>query len=105
MEPARRIALDGKPGLLGAVGGEGVVRLLECCHLRVKDFDFDPQKMFEALVSAGAVIAISAIFFVVLMTFLFNLICDMTGGVRVTMIEQDLADARNRRGRKAKTEG
>jgi hypothetical protein len=44
------------------------------------------------------------IFFIVLLTFLFNLICDMTGGVRVTMIEQDLADARKRRGRKDKTE-
>jgi hypothetical protein len=66
-----------------------------------KDFDFDPQKMFEALLSAGAVAAITAIFFIVLLTFLFNLICDMTGGIRVTMIEQDLADAR-KRGRKAK---
>lgn len=65
-----------------------------------KDFDFDPQKMFEALLSAGAVLAVSAIFFIVLLTFLFNLICDMTGGVRVTMIEQDLADARKRRGAK-----
>jgi hypothetical protein len=69
-----------------------------------KDFDFDPQKMFEALLSAGAVVAISMIFFIVLMTFLFNLICDMTGGVRVTMIEQDLADARKRRGRKDQPE-
>jgi hypothetical protein len=70
-----------------------------------KDFDFDPQKMFDALLSAGAVMAIATIFFIVLLTFLFNLICDMTGGVRVTMIEQELADARKRRGRKAKTEG
>jgi hypothetical protein len=66
-----------------------------------KDFDFDPQKMFEALLSAGAVLAVSAIFFIVLMTFLFNLICDMTGGIRITMIEQDLADARKRRSRKS----
>lgn len=69
-----------------------------------KDFDFDPQKMFEALLSAGAVLAVSAIFFIVLMTFLFNLICDMTGGVRVTMIEQELADARKRRSRKPTAE-
>jgi hypothetical protein len=64
-----------------------------------KDFDFDPEKMFQALLSAGAVLAVSAVFFIVLLTFLFNLICDMTGGLRVTMIEQDLADARKRRGR------
>ncbi len=66
-----------------------------------KDFDFDPQQMFDALLSAGAVLAIASIFFIVLLTILFNLICDMTGGVRVTMIEQDLADARKRRTRKA----
>jgi hypothetical protein len=35
----------------------------------------------------------------VLLTVLFNLICDVTGGVRVTMIEQDLADARKRSAR------
>ena len=68
-----------------------------------KDFDFDPQQMFEALLSAGAVIAIASVFFIVLMTILFNLICDMTGGVRVTMIEQDLADARKRRARTTRT--
>jgi hypothetical protein len=66
-----------------------------------KDFDFDPQKMFDALLSAGAVAAVTAVFFIVLLTFLFNLICDMTGGVRVTMIEQDLADARKRRGNRS----
>jgi len=72
-----------------------------------KDFDFDPQKMFDALLSAGAVAAVTAIFFIVLLTFLFNLICDMTGGIRVTMIEQDLADARkrSRKDRKADPEG
>jgi len=62
-----------------------------------KDFDFDPQQMFDALLSAGAVLAVAAIFFIVLLTVLFNLICDMTGGLRITMIEQDVADARKRR--------
>jgi hypothetical protein len=61
-----------------------------------KDFDFDPEQMFNALLSAGAVMAVASIFFIVLLTVLFNLICDMTGGVRVTMIEQDLAEARKR---------
>ncbi len=61
-----------------------------------KDFDFDPEQMFDALLSAGAVLAIATVFFIVLLTILFNLICDMTGGLRVTMIEQDLADARKR---------
>jgi Transmembrane domain of unknown function (DUF3566) len=65
-----------------------------------KDFDFDPHQMFDALLSAGAVLAIASVFFVVLLTILFNLICDMTGGVRITMIEQDVADGRKRASRK-----
>ena len=65
-----------------------------------KDFDFDPQQMFDALLSAGAVLAVASVFFIVLLTVLFNLICDMTGGVRITMIEQDLADSRKRRPKK-----
>ena len=64
--------------------------------LGFEDFNFNPQQMFEALLSAGAVIAIAAIFFIWLLTVLFNLICDITGGLRITMIEQDLADARHR---------
>jgi hypothetical protein len=67
-----------------------------------KDFDFDPEQMFDALLSAGAVLAIATVFFIVLLTILFNLICDMTGGLRVTMIEQDLADAR-KRGRRGRS--
>ena len=61
------------------------------------DFNFNPEQMFEALLSAGAVFAVAAIFFIWLLTVLFNLICDITGGLRITMIEQDLADARKRR--------
>lgn len=61
--------------------------------LGFEDFNFDPQQMFESLLSAGAVLAIAGVFFTVLLTVLFNLICDITGGVRVTMIEQDLLDA------------
>jgi hypothetical protein len=67
--------------------------------LGFEDFNFDPEQMFESLLSAGAVMAIASIFFVWLLTILFNLICDITGGIRVTMIEQDLADARKRRRR------
>ena len=68
--------------------------------LGFEDFNFNPQQMFEALLSAGAVIAIAAIFFIWLLTVLFNLICDITGGLRITMIEQDLADVCKRRARK-----
>ena len=64
--------------------------------LGFEDFSFNPQQMFEALLSAGAVVAIATVFFIWLLTVLFNLICDLTGGLRITMIEQDLADARKR---------
>jgi hypothetical protein len=69
--------------------------------LGFEDFNFNPQQMFEALLSAGAVVAIASIFFIWLLTVLFNLICDITGGLRITMIEQDLADARKRKKKKA----
>jgi hypothetical protein len=72
--------------------------------LGFEDFNFDPQQMFESLLSVGAMLAVAAIFFTVLLTVLFNLICDITGGVRITMIEQDLADARKRRRRKEPVE-
>ena len=65
--------------------------------LGFEDFNFNPEQMFEALLSAGAVVAIASIFFIWLLTVLFNLICDITGGLRITMIEQDLADARKRK--------
>ena len=65
--------------------------------LGFEDFNFNPEQMFEALLSAGAVFAIATVFFIWLLTVLFNLICDLTGGLRITMIEQDLADARKRR--------
>jgi hypothetical protein len=31
----------------------------------------------------------------VLLAVLFNLVCDITGGIRITMIEQDLVDGRD----------
>ncbi len=64
--------------------------------LGFEDFSFDPQQMFESLLSAGAVVAIALIFFVVLLTVLFNLVCDITGGLRITMIEQDQETAPRR---------
>lgn len=64
------------------------------------DFDFHPQQMFESLFFGGAIVALAATFFSVLMTVLFNLICDLTGGLRITMIEQDVVDQRRRRPRR-----
>ncbi len=63
------------------------------------DFKFHPQQMFESLLFGGAIVALTATFFSVLLTVLFNLICDLTGGVRITMVEQDLQDSRRRRPR------
>jgi Transmembrane domain of unknown function (DUF3566) len=64
------------------------------------DFEFHPQQMFESLFFGGAIMVLVATFFTVLMTVLFNLICDLTGGVRIIMIEQDVADQRRRRPRR-----
>jgi Transmembrane domain of unknown function (DUF3566) len=68
--------------------------------LGFKDFEFHPQQMFESLLFGGAIVVLAATFFAVLLTVLFNLICDLTGGLRVTMVEQDLQDGRRRRPRR-----
>ena len=56
--------------------------------LGFNDFQFHPDTMFQSIVTGGAIMVVVATFFAVLATLLFNLIADVTGGVRITMIEQ-----------------
>lgn len=65
-----------------------------------KHFEFHPDDMFRALLIGGAVMTAAITFFTVLGTILFNLICDLTGGIRITMVEQDVADAHRKRPRR-----
>ena len=60
--------------------------------LGFNDFQFVPDQMFRALLFGGAAMILVATFMAVLMTVLFNLISDLVGGIRVSMIEQQLLD-------------
>jgi hypothetical protein len=58
--------------------------------LGFNDFQFAPEQMLRALLYGGAGMIIVATFLAVLITVLFNLISDLVGGIRVSMIEQQL---------------
>lgn len=64
--------------------------------LGFNDFQFAPEQMFRALLYGGAGMIVVATFMAVLMTVFFNLISDLVGGIRVSMIEQQLADGQKR---------
>jgi hypothetical protein len=55
------------------------------------DFRFDGGAMLEASAVAGAVLVLAGTAANVALTVLFNLISDLVGGIRVTVIEQETA--------------
>ena len=52
-------------------------------------FNFDGRQIFKGYALAGLILAIAGSTLTVLMVLLFNLIRDLTGGLRVTMIEEE----------------
>lgn len=62
---------------------------------------WDGEVVFRSAVMAGGVLALASIGFAVLFAVLFNLICDITGGIRFTVLELEprpsRADRRARR--------
>jgi hypothetical protein len=52
-----------------------------------KSFEIDGRSLFRAGATAGAILVFAATAFTVLMATLFNLITDLTGGIRMTVIE------------------
>ncbi|MEM7288243.1 MAG: DUF3566 domain-containing protein [Actinomycetota bacterium] len=54
-------------------------------------FDFDAGQIFRGYALGGLALSIAGTTFNVLMCLLFNLISDLTGGVRITMIEEESA--------------
>jgi hypothetical protein len=50
--------------------------------------------MFRAYAVGGLVMVVAATGFTVLLAVLFNLISDLTGGVRVTVVEEESARSR-----------
>ena len=57
----------------------------------LEEFEFDGDKIFEASAIGGLVLVVALTGFAVLMAVLFNLISDLTGGLRATVIEEETA--------------
>ncbi|MDH4167993.1 MAG: DUF3566 domain-containing protein [Acidimicrobiia bacterium] len=57
----------------------------------LEEFQFDGNKIFEASAIGGLVMVVAFTGFAVLMAVLFNLISDLTGGLRATVIEEETA--------------
>jgi len=54
-----------------------------------KDFQLEGGMLLRGFAIGGAVLAVAGTFFVVLMGVLFNLLSDVVGGIRITMIEPE----------------
>jgi hypothetical protein len=55
----------------------------------VGEFKFEDERIFQAFALAGIVLVLSGAATAVVLTLLFNLISDLTGGVRVTVLEEE----------------
>lgn len=62
-------------------------------------FDFNGEQIFRATAVGGLVLVVAGSGFTVLMAVLFNLISDITGGMRMTVVEEETARPRPRRTR------
>ena len=72
----------------------GIVDDLESfvVDLGFKDFSFAPEQMFRALLFGGAGMIVVATFLAVLGAVLFNLISDLVGGLKISMIEEQIVE-------------
>lgn len=62
---------------------------------------WDGEVVFRSAAMAGAVLALASVAFAVLFSVLFNLICDMTGGIRLTVLQvEPRAPGERRAGRR-----
>jgi|GEM_PF-80351 len=57
----------------------------------LESFEFDSAQIFKIFVLGGLVLVIGGIGVTVVLVVLFNLISDLTGGIRFTMIEEETA--------------
>jgi hypothetical protein len=63
----------------------------EIFALEEDSFAFEAGQMFRAYAVGGLVMVVAATGFTVLLAVLFNLISDLTGGVRITVLEEESA--------------
>ncbi|MBI2709824.1 MAG: DUF3566 domain-containing protein [Actinobacteria bacterium] len=71
--------VDSLTGFLGDVGFE--------------NFTFNGEDMFRRVAAIGAILVVAITMLTVLATALVNLISELTGGIRVIIIEEELVDA------------
>ncbi len=57
----------------------------------LEEFEFQGEEIFNAVALGGLVVAVAATGFAVLVAILLNLISDLTGGIRVTVVEEETA--------------
>ncbi|MDE0117413.1 MAG: DUF3566 domain-containing protein [bacterium] len=62
----------------------------------LQEFKFNASQIFRGFAIGGLVLVVAGTFFNVLLCVLFNLISDLTGGMRVTVIEEESARQRPR---------
>ncbi|MEM7139461.1 MAG: DUF3566 domain-containing protein [Actinomycetota bacterium] len=65
----------------------------------LESFEFNADEIFRASAIGGLVLVVAGSGFTVLMAVLFNLISDITGGVRFTVVEEETARPRPKRTR------
>lgn len=57
----------------------------------LEEFAFEGDVIFNAVALGGLVVAVAATGFAVLIAILLNLISDLTGGIRITVVEEETA--------------
>ena len=65
----------------------------------LETFTFNPDQIFRVSALGGLVMVVAGSGFTVLMAVLFNLISDLIGGVRMTVVEEETARPRPKRAR------
>ena len=68
----------------------------------LETFTFNPDQIFRVCAIGGLVMVVAGSGFTVLMAVLFNLISDLIGGVRMTVVEEETARPRPKRTRPRK---
>ena len=67
--------------------------------LALESFEFNADQIFRASALGGLVLVVAGSGFTVLVAVLFNLISDVTGGMRITVVEEETARPRPKRTR------
>ena len=62
----------------------------------LQEFKFNASQIFQGLAVGGLILVVAGSFFNVLLCVLFNLISDLIGGMRVTVIEEETVRQRPR---------